>query len=39
MLGDKETLSGVYKSPQVLINTVLSVYNQLQVWYGLLCIN
>ena len=32
MLGDKETLSGFYKSPQVLINTVLSICNQ--VWCG-----
>ena len=32
MQGDKETLSGFYKSPQVVINKVLSIYNQ--VWYG-----
>ena len=32
MQGDKETLSGYYKSSQVVINKVLSIYNQ--VWYG-----
>ena len=32
MQGDKETLSGFYKSPQAVINKVLSIYNQ--VWYA-----
>ena len=32
MQEDKEILSGFYKSLQVKINKVLSIYNQ--VWYG-----
>ena len=31
MQGDKATLSGFYKSPQVVINKALSIYNQ--IWY------